>query len=183
MKRCRIGILRSTNDDIACNGSHSVDCWPRCECDSCMPQRHCYFAPPPGSVRSIVMICCVTFASQRVSLIVIPFCLSVWMSVGHSATYSLPRLIDHNHIWSAGIYTCPRTRVSLFGSPVSHTLGARGKICKISPISNAYSCHCERDASCHMTCLFVCLSTRITGKPHGRTSSNFCACRPGGAAM
>jgi len=25
------------------------------------------------------------------------------------------------------IYTCPRTHVSLFGSPVSHTLGARGK--------------------------------------------------------
>ena len=47
--------------------------------------------------------------SQRVSLIVvslivIPFCLSVWMSVDHSATYSLPRLIDHNQIWSAGIY-------------------------------------------------------------------------------
>jgi len=39
--------------------------------------------------------------SQRVSLIVIPFCLSVWMSLGHSATYSLPRLIDHNQIWSA----------------------------------------------------------------------------------
>jgi len=31
-------------------------------------------------------------------------CLSVWMSVGHSVTYSLPRLIDHNQIWSAGIY-------------------------------------------------------------------------------
>ena len=42
--------------------------------------------------------------SQRVSLIVISFCLSVWMSVSHSATYSLPRLIDHNQIWSAGIY-------------------------------------------------------------------------------
>jgi len=41
--------------------------------------------------------------SQRVSLIVIPFCLSVWMSVSHSATYSLPRLIDHNQIWSAGV--------------------------------------------------------------------------------
>ena len=26
------------------------------------------------------------------------------MSVGHSATYSLPRLTDHNQIWSAGIY-------------------------------------------------------------------------------
>jgi len=47
-------------------------------------------------------VCCVTL--QRVGLIVIPFCLSVWMSVGHSATYSLPRLIDHNQIWSAGIY-------------------------------------------------------------------------------
>jgi len=23
---------------------------------------------------------------------------------GYSATYSLPRLIDHNQIWSAGIY-------------------------------------------------------------------------------
>jgi len=31
-------------------------------------------------------------------------CLSVWVTVGHSATYSLPRLIDHNQIWSAGIY-------------------------------------------------------------------------------
>jgi len=31
-------------------------------------------------------------------------CLSVWMFVGHSATYSLPQLIDHNQICSAGIY-------------------------------------------------------------------------------
>jgi len=31
-------------------------------------------------------------------------CLSVWMSVGHSETYSLPRLINHNQSWSAGIY-------------------------------------------------------------------------------
>jgi len=31
-------------------------------------------------------------------------CLSVWMSVGHSTTYSLPWLIDHNQIWSAVIY-------------------------------------------------------------------------------
>jgi len=53
---------------------------------------------------TLFLIYCVTFASQRVSLIVIPFCLSVWISVGHSATYSLPRLIDHNQIWSAGIY-------------------------------------------------------------------------------
>ena len=68
-------------------------------------------------------VCCVTFASQRVSLIVIPFCLSVWMSVGHSAAYSLPRLIDHNH-------------VSLFGSPSPILWVPEGKICKISPISN-----------------------------------------------
>ena len=39
--------------------------------------------------------------SQRVSLIVIRFCLSVCLSVGHSATYSLPQLIDHNQIWSS----------------------------------------------------------------------------------
>jgi len=55
-----------------------------------------------------------------------PYChsiLFVCLSVGHSATYSLPRLIDDNQIWSAG----PLTRVSLLGSPVSHTLGARGK--------------------------------------------------------
>ena len=69
---------------------------------------------------------CVTFASQRVSLIVIPFCLSVWMSVGHSATYSLPRLIDHNQIWSEGIYLSSDP-CKTFGSPVSHTLSARGK--------------------------------------------------------
>jgi len=59
-----------------------------------------------------------------------PYChsiLFVCLSVGHCTTYSLPRLIDHSQIWSAGIYTCPWTRVSLFGSPVSHTLGARGK--------------------------------------------------------
>ena len=76
-----------------------------------------------------------------------PYChsiLFVCLSVGHSATYSLPRLIDHNQIWSAG--------VSLFGSPVPILWVPEGKICKISPISNAYSCHCERDASCHMTC-------------------------------
>ena len=51
-----------------------------------------------------LFVCPVASRSQRVSLIVIPFCLSVWMAVGHSATYSLPRLIDHNQIWSAGIY-------------------------------------------------------------------------------
>jgi len=36
-----------------------------------------------------------------------PYCHSIlfaWMSVGHSTTYSLPRLIDHNQIWYAGTY-------------------------------------------------------------------------------
>jgi len=43
-----------------------------------------------GSVR-------IASCSQRVSLIVIPFCLSVCLDVCRSfATYSLPRLIDHN---------------------------------------------------------------------------------------
>ena len=31
-------------------------------------------------------------------------CMSVCLSVGHSATYSLPRLTDHNQIWYAGTY-------------------------------------------------------------------------------
>jgi len=63
---------------------------------------------------------------QRVSLIVIPFCLSVWMSVSHFATYSLPRLIDHNQIWSAGIYLSSDP-CKPFWIPISHTFGARGK--------------------------------------------------------
>jgi len=44
---------------------------------------------------------CLSVASHE------PYCHSgmfVWMSVGHSTTYSLPRLIDHNQIWSAGIH-------------------------------------------------------------------------------
>ena len=67
------------------------------------------------------------FASrlQRVCLIVIPFCLSVCLSV-------IPRPTAY-HDWSITtkfgrqVYTCSRTRVSLFGFPVSHTFGARGK--------------------------------------------------------
>jgi len=50
---------------------------------------------------SVSLSCCVTFAESE------PYChsiLFVWMFVVHSATYSLPRLIDHNQIWSAGIY-------------------------------------------------------------------------------
>ena len=99
---------------------------------------------------------------QRVSLIVIPFCLFVWMSVGHSATYSLPRLIDHNQIWSA----CPRTRVSLFGSPIFHTFGARGKNMQNfayfqrhlfnSAFTLATCCHTSWATSC-WTCCWTCI--------------------------
>jgi len=79
--------------------------------------------------RSIVMsmsVClsvwCVTFAESE------PYChsiLFVCLSV-------IPRPTAY-HDWSITIkfgrqvYTCPRTRVSLFRSPISHTLGARGK--------------------------------------------------------
>jgi len=53
-------------------------------------------------------------------------CLSVWMSAGHSATYSLPRLIDHNQIWSAGIYLSSDP-CKPFWIPYFPHLGARGK--------------------------------------------------------
>jgi len=42
---------------------------------------------------------CVTFAESEPYSWVIPLCLSVCLDV-----YCLPRLIDHNQIWSAGIY-------------------------------------------------------------------------------
>jgi len=45
-------------------------------------------------------VCCVTSRREWALLSFQDVCLSV----GHSATYSLPRLIDHNQIWSAGIY-------------------------------------------------------------------------------
>jgi len=64
--------------------------------------------------------------SQRVSLIVVPdVCMSVCLSV-------IPRPTAY-HDWpittkfGMQVHTCPRTRVSLFGPPVPHTLGARGK--------------------------------------------------------
>ena len=137
--------------------------------------------------------------SQRVSLIVIPFCLSGCLSV-------IPRPTAY-HDWSITT-RFGRTRVSLFGSLSPILSVPEEKICKISPFSNtstmghakpyssynswssllifghntlhrhthrltsaflicalmsrwqpfnAYSCHCERDTSCHMTCLSVCL--------------------------
>jgi len=92
--------------------------------------------------------------SQRVSLIV---CLSVCRSFRDLQ----PTTIDRSQPNLVG----PRTRVSLFGSPISHTLGARGKIC-------AYSCHCERDASCHMTCSSVRPSVPFARWFHGMPVSN-----------
>jgi len=92
----------------------------------------------------------------------------------------IPRPIAY-HDWSITtkfgrqVYTCPRTRVSLFGSPISHTFGAKGKNMQISAYFqrqpfNAYSCHCERDASCHITCLSVRSHNTKT------TTSNFTRC-------
>jgi len=74
-----------------------------------------------------VLCVCLSVASrsQRVSLIVIPFCLSGCLSV-------IPRPTAY-HDWSITtkfgwqVYSCPRTRVRLFGSPISHTFSARGK--------------------------------------------------------
>jgi len=65
---------------------------------------------------------CVTFAESE------PYChsiLFVCLSI-------IPRPTAY-HDWSITtkfgrqVYNCPRTRVSLFGSPISHTFSARGK--------------------------------------------------------
>jgi len=107
--------------------------------------------------------------SQRVSLIVIPFCLSVCLSV-------IPRPTAY-HDWSITtifgrqVYTCPQTRVSLFGSPISHTSGARGKDMQ----NFAYrSCHCCCDgrtvghASGRCGCCIAAASAALVveGQPH-----------------
>ena len=79
-------------------------------------------------------------------------CLSGCLSV-------IPRPTAY-HDWSITT-KFGRTRVSLFGSRISHTFGARGKnmqnfaYFQRQPF-NAYSCHCERDASCYIW--LVCLS-------------------------
>jgi len=91
-----------------------------------MSDRYCSNWICCSDILSVVMYFIIASRSHRVSLIVIPFCLSVWMSVGHSATYSLPRLIDHNHIWSAGIYLSSDL-CKPFWIPSSHTFSARGK--------------------------------------------------------
>jgi len=101
-------------------------------------------------LRSIVMsVCCVTFAESEPCHSI----LFVWTCVGHSTTYSLPRLIDHNQIWS--VKSCPRTRVSLFGSPISHTFGARGK-------------NMQNFAYCSRHC---CCDGRTVGRASGRYSA------------
>jgi len=86
-------------------------------------------------------------------------CLSGCLSVIPRPTACHDRSITT--IFGQQVYTCPRTRVSLFGSPIFHTFSARGK--NVQNLAyfqrqpfNAYSCHCERDASFHMTCLSVC---------------------------
>jgi len=86
-----------------------------------------------------------------------PYCHSI-LSVCLSGCLSVILRPTAYHNWSITtkfgrqVYTCPRTRVSLCGSPISHTfevLVPEGKIC------NTYSCHCKRDASCHMTCFLL----------------------------
>jgi len=63
-----------------------------CRCDVCFHS-------------SIFLVCC-CFVEKWLNIrYFVPrsfhsVCLSVWMSVGHSATHSLLRLIDHNQIWS-----------------------------------------------------------------------------------
>jgi len=91
--------------------------------------------------------------SQRGSLIVIPFCLSVCLSV-------IPRSTAY-HDWSIAtkfgrqVYTCPRTRVSLYGSPISHTFGARGK--------NMQNFAYFQANVTHRAIWLVCLSVRQSG--------------------
>jgi len=113
-------------------------------------------------------VCCVTFAESEPYCHSILFvCLSVWMSVGHSATYSLPRLIDHNQIWSAGIgLYLSSNPCQPFWIPTSHTFGARGKICKISPISKRTWRIAPYDLSvclCVCSCVEYCWSVWVCG--------------------
>jgi len=127
---------------------------------------------------------------------------SVCLSVCWSFRDLQPTTIDRSQPDLVG--RCPRTRLSFFGSPISHIFGARGKnmqnfaisntltvshtkpyssynswssllilghstlhrhthrltsafliralMSKLQPF-NAYSCHCEHDTLCHMTCI------------------------------
>ena len=110
------------------------------------PRRISYISNQWRCVLSRQDACLITHASltvasrsQRVSLIVIPFCLSVCLSV-------IPRPTAY-HDWSITtkfgrqVYTCPRTCVSLFGSLSPILSVPEGKICKILPISKANVMH------------------------------------------
>ena len=89
-----------------------------------------------------------------------PYCHSILFVCLSGCLSVIPAYHDGSITTKFGrqVYACPRTRVSLFGSPISHTFGARGKnmhnfaYFQRQPFKNAYSCHCERDVSCHMTC-------------------------------
>jgi len=78
-----------------------------------------------GDNREIEIYLLIASHSQRVSLMVIPFCLSGCLSV----TPLLLRTVGRSAALADGV----RQR--------------SGRGC--------YSCHCERDASCHMTCLYL----------------------------
>ena len=104
---------------------------------------------------------CVTFAESE------PYCHSILFVCLSGCLSVIPRPTVY-HDWSITtkfgrqVYTCPRTRVSLFGSPISNTFGAREKNMQNfarfqrQPF-NAYSCHCERDASCHIWLVVLCI--------------------------
>ena len=92
-------------------------------------------------------------------------CLSVWMSDGHSATYSLPRLIDHNPckpFWVPYLpyFRCQRENMQNF------------PYFQRQPF-NAYSCHCERDVSRHMTCFCLSLCLSVCSHNFKTTQPNF----------
>ena len=101
----------------------------------------------------------IALRSQRVGLIVIPFCLSVCRSFRDLQ----PTTIDRSQPNLSSDPWKP------FWIPVSHTFGAGGKnmqnfaYFQRQPF-NAFSCHCERDASCHahVTCLFAFCSIVFT---------------------
>jgi len=112
-----------------------------------------------------------------VSLIVIPFCLSVCLDVCQSFRDLQPTMIDrdHNQIWSAGIYLSSDSCKPFWIPYLPYFRCQREKYAKFRQFPrrrqwngspNAYSCHWERDASCHMTChtavLLVLLDDALT---------------------
>jgi len=70
-------------------------------------------------------VCCITFAESE------PYCHSILFVCLPGCLSVIPRPTAY-HDWSITTkfgrqVTCPQTCVSLFGSPISHTFGARGK--------------------------------------------------------